>query len=227
MSLTFFKNERIFHFINRLKLDRRLPISLKFNSLLIILYFTKILLYLSVYLYYHRLHLNDIYLIKKLVVSSKTFNSEQLYIIKNKCSRETTFSLFHEIREACSSILLDRVFSNFIRCESWFPICRTLAEAALLRGVCLALKEVGEILLGMELDRSRFVSILSFWRVRLCAGWGESPDTRTWGGNDDEMHREETTQMNHKTIVGSSANYPLKKPIRESMISSFCSMEKL
>jgi hypothetical protein len=40
-------------------------------------------------------------------------------------------------------------------------------------------------------------------------------------GTDDEMHKEETAQMNHKTAVESSANYPLKKPARKSKINSF------
>jgi len=108
--------------------------------------------------------------------------------------------------------------ANFIWCESWFPICRNLVEAALLRGVCLT-PEVSEILLGMELVRSRFVSILSFWRVRPCAKGEATHQTRGWrGSNDDETQRR--LQMNHKIAVGGSVNYPLKKSTRESMISS-------
>lgn len=49
---------------------------------------------------------------------------------------------------------------------------------------------------------------------RLTRGWREE-------GMDDKMHKAETAQMNHKTAVQSRANYPLKKPARESTINSF------
>lgn len=39
-------------------------------------------------------------------------------------------------------LLLAQVFSNFIRCETWFSICRFLAEAALL--CCVYLTSEGE-----------------------------------------------------------------------------------
>lgn len=54
--------------------------------------------------------------------------------------------------------------------------------------------------------------------ARSSSRWGESPDTRT--AERERSARGGNCEWIIKPSVGDSANYPLRKPTRESMISS-------
>lgn len=115
-------------------------------------------------------------------------------------------------------LLLAQVFSNFIRCEPRFPICRISAEAALLRGVYLT--SGGEW--NFVRDEIRSVAVcfnfISFSRSFSRRAKAKSR-ARQQRGETMMKRAERKLQMNHKTTAGDAAQIHRGRCLEEAWLA--------
>lgn len=122
---------------------------------------------------------------------------------KRQCC-EMCFTLHEEIQGACSLMISCQLkyFRTLSNASHDFQFVESQPRRRFYAAFILP-QRVGKILLGMELDRSRFVSILSFSRSLRAVQRQNREHANSNGGKTMMKRAEGKLQMNHKTTAGS------------------------